>query len=300
MNITEAKQIDLVEFLTRKGIRAHHRRGNTHWYHSPYREDRTPSFKIDTLRNEWYDFGTGEGGDIIDLGKKLYSTGNIPDVLRNIAADVPILVTHLTRKKEERRPAENELHDIEYGPLRELPLQSYIIRRKVDLNIARVYCCEVHYSLRSRNYYAIAFRNRQGGFEIRNQYFKGCIGHKDITFIPEEKDTLQQTCCIFEGFMDFLSYLTIRQQQGNTFEDITDKSDMIVLNTVTCLHRAMDLLQHYNHIHCFLDNDEAGRRTTQTITNSYPDKTIDESHRYHDYDDLNDYLIKISECDRPE
>ena len=295
MNISEAKQIDIVDFLEKKGIHYHHRKGNKYWYCSPYRNENTPSFKIDKVRNDWYDYGAGEGGDLIDLCKKLYNSNDTSTVLRMIASDAPTLVNNLvrTRNAPAKHQQESEFRNVEYNPLTEIALQSYIIRRKVDLNIAMVYCCEVHYTLRGKNYYAIAFRNRNGGYEIRNQYFKGCIGHKDITFFPYEKDNLMKECCIFEGFMDFLSYQTIRDKYAdNVFADIAAQCDIIVLNTVACLRRALDILSHYEAIHCFLDNDEAGCKTTSAIKEYYSLSTIDESHRYKGYNDVNDYLAK--------
>ena len=118
-------------------------------------------------------------------------------------------------------------------------------------------------------------------------------GHKDITFFPYEKDNLMKECCIFEGFMDFLSYLTIRDKYAdNVFADIAAQCDIIVLNTVACLRRALDILSHYEAIHCFLDNDEAGCKTTSAIKEYYSLSTIDESHRYKGYNDVNDYLAK--------
>lgn len=41
-------------------------------YHSPLRQDDTPSFKVDYGVNLWCDFGTGEGGSLIDLVMKQY------------------------------------------------------------------------------------------------------------------------------------------------------------------------------------------------------------------------------------
>ena len=36
-------------------------------YHSPFREDKDASMKVDYNQNLWIDYGTGEGGTIIDL-----------------------------------------------------------------------------------------------------------------------------------------------------------------------------------------------------------------------------------------
>lgn len=56
MNISQAKLINLVEFLEKEGHKAVKQKGNTYWYISPIRSEKTPSFKVDARRNEWYDF----------------------------------------------------------------------------------------------------------------------------------------------------------------------------------------------------------------------------------------------------
>lgn len=109
MNINEAKQIRLVEYLRIIGHSPVNARGCQYWYLSPLREERTPSFKVNDNLNEWYDFGISAGGDIIELGKHLYRTGNVSMVLLRIsenAIGVPfnsykagVSVPVLSRKK---------------------------------------------------------------------------------------------------------------------------------------------------------------------------------------------------------
>lgn len=38
-----------------------------------------------------------------------------------------------------------------------------------------MFCKEIHYELRDRHYFALAFGNVSGGYEMRNAYYKGCI-----------------------------------------------------------------------------------------------------------------------------
>lgn len=293
MNISQAKQIDIVDYLSRQDIQPAYKKYHKVWYCSPFRSENTPSFAVDPNRNEWWDYGKGEGGDLIDLCKLLYSTNDTSEVLRLIQSNAPTLVNNLVRStnKPIKHQEESEMRNIRYIPLNHVALQSYLMKRKIDLLMAKTFCCEVHYQLRKREYFAIAFRNRIGGFEVRNQFFKGCIGHKDITFIPHAKDDMMKECCIFEGFMDFLSFLTMKERYGK-FQDIPMECDFIVLNTICCLSRAMEILSHYAVIHCFLDNDEGGKRTTATICDKFPGKVSDEVIYYMNFKDLNDYLVK--------
>jgi hypothetical protein len=49
-------------------------------------------------------------------------------------------------------------------------------------------------------------------------------------------------------------------------------------------------LGDYERIHCFLDNDDAGRKAVEVIKNEYDIRVRDSSHLYSGHKDLNDYL----------
>lgn len=70
---------------------------------------------------------------------------------------------------------------------------------------------EVRFSLNGKWNFAIGFPNASGGYEVRNKYFKGCIAPKGITHIRQTGEP-KTTCYVFEGFMDYLSFLTLRQK----------------------------------------------------------------------------------------
>ena len=46
------------------------------------KEEHEPSFKVNTDRNLWYDFGAGKGGNIIALAKELYCSDSLPYLLK--------------------------------------------------------------------------------------------------------------------------------------------------------------------------------------------------------------------------
>ena len=72
MNIEDVKQIPIADYLHSLGYSPVKQQGNGLWYKSPLREEHEPSFKVNTDRNLWYDFGAGKGGNIIALAKELY------------------------------------------------------------------------------------------------------------------------------------------------------------------------------------------------------------------------------------
>ena len=141
-------------------------------------------------------------------------------------------------------------------------------------------------------YFAIGFPNMAGGYEVRNRYFKGCVAPKDITHIRQQ-DGQRCMCYLFEGFMDYLSFLTIRVR-NNPQHPRLDTQDYVILNSVSNLAKAESLLETYTQVGCFLDNDTAGRNTCKKLKEKFGERLLDKSMYYRDYKDLNDYL-----CGKP-
>lgn len=276
MDARQMREIPIADFLNVMGIHPSKQRGNVLWYSSPYRTERTPSFKVDTAKNVWFDFGIGKGGDIFDLAGEFIGSG---DFLLRAAFIAKSGTCPLPIMKQAQRNEEKEavFEDIWVRPLQDAKLLGYLKERGIDTDIAIPNCEEVRYRVHGKRYYAIGFRNDAGGMELRNRFFKGCIPPKDISLKRNGSDG----CAIFEGFMDYLSAM----QMGII------ASDWLVLNSVSNVEKAVKVLQDYERIECYLDNDEAGRRTFQRLRNSFRDKVIDRSSLYADHKDLNDYLL---------
>ena len=69
--MNDLKNIGIRQFLARRGIQPKYECNGYGMYLSPLREERTPSFKVDYVRNLWYDFGLGEGGTLLTLVMRL-------------------------------------------------------------------------------------------------------------------------------------------------------------------------------------------------------------------------------------
>ena len=150
--------------------------------------------------------------------------------------------------------------------------------RRINIDIAKAYCPEVYYKISKKHYYAIGFKNDSDGYELRNRYFKGSTS-KDITSIL----TGSPSCSVFEGFIDFLSYLTINNV-------VTCVEDIIVLNTVYNLDKALKILSSHESINSFFDNDAKGRELSDNLKMSCRN-VISQSHKYKGFNDLNDFLL---------
>ena len=164
-------------------------------------------------------------------------------------------------------------------PISNEALIEYLNERQINLSIARIHCSEVHYSANDKPYYAVGFENDKGGYELRSKYFKGCTS-KDITSIKRNKNH----CLFFEGFMDYLIFLTMQKQQNAPI-------DVIVLNSLSNLGKVKSTLAAYKGIFTFFDNDQAGKRAVHELQSAC-NNVNDLSYCYSGCKDLNEYLCR--------
>ena len=289
MNISEAKRSRLVDCRQSLGHVPVRIRHNQYGYLSPFREEQMPSFKVNDKLNEWYDFALSEGGGIIELVLRLYRLCSVSEALRVIESRTNALPSARLPLACAEPDIGEAMTNMVVLPLSHHALLSYLRSRYVDMGIARQFCKEIHYELRKRHYFSIAFENVSGGYEMRNPYYKGCIRKKDISVIEHTAGERQKHVCVYEGFMDFLSYLTLCRR-GDTVVCLQVPCDHIVMNSVSNLKKTLQALGGYKYIHCYLDNDLAGQKSVETIAGLYGIKAVNEAVRYAEYKDLNDYL----------
>ena len=278
MEIQNIKQISITDYLQQQGYSPARVQSIHYWYYSPLRNERTPSFKVNTERNQWYDFGSGEHGDIIDLVCALHRC-TISEAIRLLSGAKQVAHQDFSFGGE-RKISERKLEILSAQPLSNPNLLRYLAARAIPLPIASAYCSEVLFQNMNRTYYTIGFANDALGWEIRNMYFKGCIAPKAITTIKRETDRLQ----IFEGFMDFLSWQVLNP---------SSTSNAIVLNSLALLPRIKEQMMGYREVESFLDNDDAGRKSFAVLRQMFP-QVVDGTARYREHKDLNEWLVAQS------
>lgn len=284
MDIEMIRGIPIEEFLSRLGHEPVRRHGDECWYLSPCREERTPSFHVNTRKGVWHDFGTGRGGDIFTLAGEIAGTGGFMAQARFIAGVYGGTVPEhagKARVKERTRTAKRKeasrFEEVVRSPLASDALLGYLKGRGIPAGIARTNCEEVRFRLYGKRYFAVGFRNVSGGYELRSRFMKWCLPPKDISVIGGGS----LTCNLFEGFIDCLSWMVLGINCGE---------DHVVLNSVALAERAFPYLDRYGKIRCYLDNDDAGRRTLALLRKRYGDRIDDCSDLYAGCKDLNEYL----------
>ena len=293
------KRFSIMEYLERKGIKPVRRTPTYALYRSPLREETHPSFKVDTEKNLWIDYAEGRGGSIIDLCMRLEGC-TLLEAIRQLGRNAPDDTAHSpqrervqdTSKQESIRQAAANGARRMIGISDTLPshLQKYLTEdRCINIEKAMPFLRSISYEVRGLHYQAIGFANQSGGYELRDSgSFKGTIAPKDITpiFMDRSRNKVTdkiQPVCVFEGFMDFLSFLSMK-------EEVT--SACLVLNSVSNVARAIRYLndRHLTHIRAFLDNDDAGRKATNDFIRA-GFKVEDMSVHYGRFKDLNEYHI---------
>ena len=288
-DLSAIKRYPIVEYLERKGIKPVRRTSAYIMYRSPLRAETHPSFKVDARKNLWIDYGEGNGGSIIDLCMRMEGC-TLQEAICRLGQTASLDAAYgLSKEKSDigtspvtpwQPSGARKL--IELSDTLPSHLEAYLAdKRCIDLNRARPFLKCISYEVRGRRYQTIGFANSSGGYELRdNHSFKGTIAPKDITPIFTNR---AEPVCIFEGFMDFLSFLSMK-------EEITNHC--LVMNSVSNVARTIRYLndRHLTHIRAFLDNDEAGRRTVQDFIKAgfhIEDMNI----HYKDFKDLNEYHV---------
>ncbi len=289
MNIQEIKTIKLQDFLASLGYTPTKQQGNKLWYLSPFRQESHASFKVNTERNQWYDFGIGKGGNIIDLAEQLYKSSDVSYLIRKIASDTPHCMPISSASFADIKAGQrtNYFENLQVHPLAHPALIRYLNDRCIDIEVVTSVCKELHYDSNGKHYFGIGFPNIAGGYELRNPFFKGCIAPKDISHFYADEP--KKACFLFEGFMDFLSFMTLKRKENPQDTELRQQ-DCMVLNSVTNIHKAIERLSRYDSIQCFLDNDDAGRNAYLQLSMELRNSVADASILYNGFKDLNEYL----------
>ena len=175
MNTQQAKQIPLVDFIKQLGYSPTHQKQNTYWYKSPFREESTPSFKIDMTKNLWYNFGIGKGGTIINFISVLKSTDSISDILKYIEQVYSGI--NKSNKQTPKAPfsfdqqnKKAERTQVDIVELTSPILRKYLRDRAIITEKSDKYIQQANTKFRDKTHSTLAFENNIEGFELRNSY----------------------------------------------------------------------------------------------------------------------------------
>lgn len=304
MRATDASNIPIERYLLAEGYK-HSRigfNGEELWYQSPLRTgDSTPSFKVNRAKNLWYDHGLDEGGDVIKLVCTLRKV-TVSEALSIIESlerqglpkidnEVAVSSRNTNEKSQEKLSSDHlspQTKILKVQGISHPALLNYLKQRCIDQGVANSYLKEVHYqrSGSGQTFFTLGWPNGDG-FDTRNAYFKGFVGTgKSISTINVEGN---ENVLIFEGFIDFLSYISYHTQ-------LPKDEGVLILHSTALRRQVVNYLQEKNitSVRLYLDNDEAGDACREFFKKSLLGQGIDLkdcSDTYAGYKDFNEWFV---------
>jgi len=283
LNAKELKeQASMVDLLNRLGFEPVKKFGKEHMYRSMLRDgDNTPSFSVDDKIGAWYDHGSGKGGNIIDFGLAFWPTLNFNEVIEKIQSACNVQSVHKDYRPRIPVKVRNYVVEDTKALGTHAAITNYLKGRGIfDLassGLSEVYYCVTDDKGAKKNFFAAGWKNEAGSWEVRNKYFKGCLGQKAISFIPGDSKKV----AVFEGYMNYLSWLKSGQASGQS---------VIILNTLSLLSEGIKRATIFSGIDLFLDRDASGFQATKDFIKTLP-YASDRSAAYEGFNDYNDSLI---------
>ena len=246
----------------------------TAFYFALDREEKTPSFSVDFIKNKAFDFGTGKSFDVMSIVLQI-NRCSVSEALKYLEK-FEFSIQENVRIEENDQSKNYAI--IKVSEIKHPALIAYLKSRKVYEQKDLVK--EIEYILNAKKYFGIAFFNNSGGVEIRNKYSKICLGKKDVTLIKIEVGTAKEII-IFEGFFDYLTFRNLEKEENST-------SDYLILNSTAMLFKVEETLKEYDKISLFLDNDTNGKSVKSKIQKQY-ENVEDCSLLYWGFKDLNEW-----------
>jgi hypothetical protein len=284
LNVLELKQqASLVDLLAKLGFKPVKKNAREHFYYSMLRTtDSKPSFSVNDELGVWFDHGTRKGGNIVDFGLAFWTGLGFKEVVEKL---MEICSVEMVEKRQR--------------PRRAVKIPNYIIQETKDLGthpaitdylksrgvfeVGKNCLSEVYYYVEdnkgvAKHFFAAGWPNESGGWEVRNKYFKGCLGRKAISFLPGHP----KNAAMFEGYINYLSW---------RIENPESTHSIIVLNTLALLNAGIAKAKEFSSIDAFFDRDQAGLTATKELIRALP-YAVDRAKCYEGFNDYNDKIVE--------
>lgn len=299
MNAKQIKErVSIVDFLSKMGFEPTRRTNYEFFYHSPIRDgDRTASFAVNDEKGVWYDWGSGDHGNIVDLALHLKDVRDVESALKIINDIYQGQTSFSFRKQASSSDASKKKQEdillkvssIGYNKA----ISGYIESRGVlDVALSLNVLKEVYFEREmkdgvKRRFFGVGWENESGGFDVRLPHQKTCLQAKDITVFNKKQKSIN----VFEGMFDFLSMVKL--------DPSIIHETSVILNTLSFSNMVADKIaaSDYKNVHLYFDNDKRGKiKTAEFIERVKIAKDL--SGFYSGHSDVNDYLkSKLSASD---
>jgi len=231
-----------------------------------WRGEKRPSVSIqqnDLGEWLWHDFGSGKGGSWIDLVIELYGWDYVTAVRflrRKYLEEEELAFPEHSRRTPYRL---STVKVLEVKEVSHPALLKYLRERRIEK--IPEWLREVHWQVRDRKFFGIGVPTVGGSWSVRNRLGKWTIredrsASHSYTLIEKVSPYL----AVFEGLFDALSW-----EQLN-FE----KADLLILNSLVNLEKALPVLKRYEAVVLCFDNDESGYLARRKVEKLLPGRTM--------------------------
>lgn len=249
---------------------------------------RTDDNKFSVSNDGFYDFKTGEGGQIIKAVMTLENKSwkEAVNFLKSFSNSIEINISESDVQYKNGRSNQPPKILNSVIPNNEKLLQ-YFENRGISKDILKKYSQEVYYKIGDKKMFGIGIENISNGWEIRNPIMKTKIGNSNISEIKGSKNEM----IVFEGMTDTLSFFQLLKSN-----QLQSNRSIVTLNSVMNVGKFLQKYQHFDgKIFLCLDGDEAGNAVTQKILNEFKNKNIKDIRNLYEISekgnkDLNNYL----------
>lgn len=276
------EQASIVDLLSRLGYQPVPKRGREKMYISMLRDNDTdPSFSVNDELGVWFDHGTGKGGNIVDFGLAYWKNLRFNEVIKKLQETCSIEpgIVKVSRPRLSVKVPHYIVEQVK--PLGSHPAITGYLKSRGVFDAARQHMKEVYYYVEDekgmrKHFFAAGWLNENKAWEVRNKYFKGCMGPQGISFIRGH----EKKAVLFEGFINFLSW---------RIENPEADHSVIVLNSTSALKAGISKAKEFSSLDVFFDRDQGGYTATKDFLKALPYAT-DRSAAYSGFNDYNDKI----------
>ncbi|MGV4459899.1 toprim domain-containing protein [Ornithobacterium rhinotracheale] len=222
-------------------------------YFKTHPDQKTGSLTVNLKTNLWYDFASDISGNIHVAIKEFPIPGLTTD-------KQSFSFERLNKVDRTISETEQKIKNIKF--ISNQNLLNFIEERGIDPAVAKQYLKEIHYEFYKNGekkgfFYTLGMKNESYSWNTVNALKKIVIGgHNNYSHIKNKSSRLE----VFEGVFDFLSRLMHKRASGM----LLTASDYIILNGVKN-DIPKEVLDKYNTIELYLDNDHAGNEKTAEL-----------------------------------
>lgn len=278
MTADELRDIDIIQYLAKRGYHPKRQTGNTVMYLSPFTKEKDASFTVKKSKNRFHDYSSGMKGSVIDFVMEYDGVDFLGaiEILNN--GEIEQIETYTPPKVEKKGV---EIHS-ECTPKDADVLTILCDVRKMPYDLIRKYCkeCVISFPLGKNpdaRYTVIGMKNDMGGIDVRGKesWLKLSSAPKTFSTIKGDNSRVY----LYEGWLDFISHLSILGLKE-------PKYTSYVLNGLGILEVLKPFIKDKN-IYAYLDNDKAADRAIASMKEM---NVTDCRHEYAFYHDINDWL----------